>query len=231
MNPPKRIIFVCFALALLLMLAAGARVFMKMPSNPAVLLDSVGGKIVYDSPVEINGVQSRIVAYSFEENADDVGASLVSRIGVDAGDLVDGALIRLPKSYGNAALVILPAVNDDGATALLVTSAADFGRLDGAEWSFRDVPQPQGFTPAFTAFNSETSTGICIGHSTYQDAIAMQLLVGEMEKAGWKPVTPGAEHLTSAFFTRGDAVAIASATAQDFGCGMLIMRKSAELSR
>lgn len=231
MNPKKRIIIACFAFAMLFMLAAGARVFMKLPSDPAILLDSAGGKLVYDSPVEINGAQARIGVYAFAENARDIGARLLPRLGADPGELREGAMIRLPKSYGNALLVLMPAEEEDRASALLVTSATDFALADKPEWGFRDIPQPQGFTPGFSAFNSETATGICIGQSTYQDAIAMQLVVGEMEDAGWNSVTPGAERLTSAIFTHGDAVAVVSTTARDAGCGMLIMRKAAERSR
>jgi hypothetical protein len=220
-----RFLFLPVFIAVLVSVSASARVFMKVPSEPRLLMDAAGGRRVYDSAFKINGTDSRVSAYVFEESSDAVGAQLLPKIGVEGRREAENTVIRLPKNYGHSTVVLLDGEKEDASTALLVESNSDPSASE-PDWGFRDISMPQGFTPSFSAVDSEAATRVCIGKSVFQDGIAMQIILEQMIKEGWTCATPGAERISSAFFTRGGAIAVVSVLPRDTGSGMLIMRKA-----
>ena len=204
---------------------ARADVFLKISGNSGAIVESVGGSQVYAGPVKVNGVEAKIEVYAFKELSETVGRSLLKRFGLDAGQMREGALVKLPPKFGHAWVFILPGMTGDVSSAILIQAESALS-AESAPWIFPDLPPPPGFTPEFSVSDGKSRLDLCIGASEMQAGVAMQVMSGVLTRAGWTLATPAGKNLSSALFAHGNDVAAVSVIPRETGCSVLVMKNS-----
>ena len=201
--------------------AVVARVSMRIRGDATMILTSAGGTQVHAADIEVNGQPAALRVFGFEDGSETVGATLMTRFGLDASVRREGAMFKLPARYGSAWLFVLPGMTGDVASAIFIEARGAV--TVPPPWLFPQLPQPSGFTLSFSALDKETGVALCSGHSPMPVAASMamlrQLLVGD----GWTAVTPASERVSAVFFVKGEDVALVSASPIETGCGLLLM--------
>lgn len=213
------------ALTLAAALTSDARVFMKVSGDPYAVVESAGGSRIYRADVKVNGIDAKLNVYAFKAFSETVGRTLLQRFGLNPGDMREGAIVKLPAAFGHAWLFVLPGMTGDVTSAMLIDGASDLSSGE-PRWVFADLAQPPGFTPEFSGEDRESGMAVSIGSSEMQAGVAMRVVSGILNRAGWSAATPAAERTSSVLFARGDDVAVVCALPRDRGSSVLVMKKS-----
>ena len=99
---------VVFALVMLALAQAEARVSLRIGGNAPVVLEAAGGAVVHAGDYRVNGIEARVEVLAFKDAQPGLAASLLRRFGLEPGAAADAAMVRLPAKYGRAWLLTLP---------------------------------------------------------------------------------------------------------------------------
>lgn len=219
--PGERLLLVALVFLVLSATITNGRVSMRIWGNANAILASAGGKQVHAADIEVNGESATLRVFGFEEGSETVGATLMTRFGLDASTLREGAMFKLPARYGAAWLFVLPGMTGDVASAIFIEAQ---GALAGTpQWLFPQLGQPAGFTLTFSARDKESNMILCSGRSTMPAMVAMSVLRGVLTRDGWTPATPASDRVSSVFFVKGENIVLVSASPQETGSGLLLM--------
>ena len=116
---------VVFALVMLALAQAEARVSLRVGGNAPVVLEAAGGAVVHAGDYRVNGIEARVEVFAFKDAQPGLAASLLRRFGLEPGAAADAAMVRLPAKYGRAWLLTLPGMTADVASAMLVQAEGD----------------------------------------------------------------------------------------------------------
>lgn len=200
---------------------AVARVSMRIRGDANMILASAGGTQVHAADVEVNGQPATLRVFGFEEGSEAVGSTLMTRFGLDAAAMREGAMLKLPARYGAAWLFVLPGMTGDVASAIFIEAR---GAVTASPpWLFPQLPKPAGFTLTFSALDKETGVALCSGRSSMPVEASMAMLRRMLVADGWVAATPASERVTAVFFVKGEDVALVSASPLETGSGLLLM--------
>lgn len=217
----QRLLPVALVFLVLCATIAIGRVSMRIRGDANANLASAGGKQVHAADIEVNGQAASLRVFGFEEGSETVGVTLMTRFGLDASTLREGAMFKLPARYGSAWLFLLPGMTGDVASAIFIEAQ---GTLAGTpQWLFPSLPQPAGLTLTFSARDKESGMVLCSGHSAQPATVAMSVLRGVLARDGWTPATPASDRVSAVFFVKGANIALISASPQETGSGLLLM--------
>ena len=204
------------ALAAALALAAAAPaplradVFMRVGAGtPAQTLSGLGGAVMRSGAIRVNGQPGTLSAFGFEKSLREIAGELARKLGRpdiarDAGPRTPTLLFPWRPDDPSAGAVFLfsdPDVDNTLALAIQLDPGAD-AKAARPEWPWRDVAQPGGFAPGFSATVSDGRTGLVTGTSPLSPDAMRRAMRERLSAAGWTPVTPAADVTSAVLYAR-----------------------------
>lgn len=180
------------ALLLLLPLTLAAEVFFRTPRRGATLLRNLGGGMVYESAVEINGRAGSMTTFAFNESSEIISRRIASGLnlpspGAGSALIVDASGKTLCRYF------ILPAPNL-GNACLVTTIQQRAGVFRGS--ASLPPPWPAGIpvlnaTPEFTALCDKTRcTFLSASSLCGSPEQAVDEAADALTQAGWEATVP-----------------------------------------
>ncbi|MFA7173139.1 MAG: hypothetical protein WC340_06950 [Kiritimatiellia bacterium] len=180
------------ALLLILPLTLAAEVFFRMPRRATTLLRNLGGGMVYESAVEINGRAGSLTTFAFNESSEIISRQIAARLNLPSPG-AGSALIVDTSGKTLSRYFILPAPNLGN--ACLVTS------IEQRAGVFRNraglaPPWPAGIpvfnaTPEFTARCDKTRcTFLSASSLCGSPEQAVEEAASALTQAGWEATVP-----------------------------------------
>ena len=206
-------LFAFFAL-IWLTLPAHASVFMRL-GHGAQALEQLGGTLLHQANVRINGQPGTLAVYGFEAAPDSLAPDL--RKALPLPELGKEASMATHVENGQATtLLLLPGAGARSSVVLLIEQTADAWRKSKAlpaEWP-GNLAYP-GAAPTFSAENEQTHTALAVASIAESPEAASRRMDAVLTGAGWTRAMPQANTPGLTMYVRNGQICLFSATLSD----------------
>jgi len=193
---------------------AQASVFMRL-GRGAQALEQLGGTLLYNTDVRINGQPGKLSAYGFESSPASLAPDL--RKALPLPELGGAASMATHIGNGQATtLLLLPGAGSGSSVAILIEQSADAyrkTRASPAEWP-GNLIYP-GAKPFFSAENIQTHTALAVGETLDSPEAASRRMDLILTGNGWSRMLPQATTPGLTLYVHGGRICLFSATASD----------------
>jgi len=194
---------------------AQADVFMRL-GRGAQALEQLGGTLLQNADVRINGQPGKLAVYGFETAPASLAPDL--RKAVPLPELgTSGASLATHVENGRATtLLLLPGAGPHSSVAILIEQSADAyrkTRTTPAEWP-GGLAYP-GASPFFSAENEQTRTTLAVATTTDTPEATAGRMDAMLTSGGWARVPPRTTTPGLTLYIHGTRICAVSATATD----------------
>lgn len=189
-----------------------ASFFMRWRKAPVESqIEQLGGQVLQEEAVEVNGVGGVFQCYGFDRPASEVAPGMRNLFGLPETTLGGSAMATRLHGAEEQTCIFLPV--REGALALVFRRPAKGERE--AVWP-AGLPGFSGITPAFSAVCGNGDLLFGVGSSGFSSTVALAQAADELRAAGWTPLVPAG---SLRWFSKGKEICLVMAHDAPGGAG------------
>lgn len=192
-------LFVALMAMMVTALVSQGRVFFRWGAAAQSLhaLEALGGTLVYEAPVSINGGKGQLTVFSFEKRIDDVAGELTRAFGMTGYHYAGGTMgYGSVSANGQTRTLVAIQLGEPLRTIVFHTEQSDEESRRSASPPtgplLTDIPEFPGSTPVFSARDENAGMGMAISRTQTGEAEVRQALDMALAGEGWKSAFPTA---------------------------------------
>jgi hypothetical protein len=156
---------------------------------------SIGGRMAYESTVQVNGGEGQLEVFHFAKGVDEVTAELIRALGQRASVSRAGSMVLVTiREHGRVIRFLVLRVSSRVETLVfkLDQTASQFesSREPPAEHLVKAVPSYPGSTPEFFVEDTRRGTGLAVATAPVSPHAVHAHFARELPAAGWRPLLP-----------------------------------------